>query len=355
MKKLLVLCLCLPLLSSCSFVTLERQIYPICMSIDAEEGKGFRIGVQAPRASESSGASYEIITASGETFHEALQVLSASTPYPLNFSQIRLCLLGYPLAVKTELRPLLRSVLELPTMRPNCYLSVALGSALDVMQYQQPDFGMRLSTHLSLMLDRMQKNHLLPGSTLAYCVRELGDGRSDFLIGVSAVNRALVPEEEKSKQESQGGEEGGGSTPAAAIGEPWTDAIVPPDLLAGLLPHTSQNPVEYLGAAAVSNGRVSGLITADEVQLALRLMEEASIRVARGEEKMQLQILAKEKSPLAQSTEAIYSLMRTLQALNSDPLLFGCEASMGFYTEAAWEQFDFDARYQEAEVVVGTI
>ena len=358
MKKAFLLFLLLPLFTSCSFVTLERQIYPICMSVDLDEENHFRIGVQAPRADGGTNASYEIITATGDTFHDAVQVLSAATPYPLNFSQIRLCLISYSMAAKTELRPLLRSILEMPTMRPGCYVSVALGSALDVMQYQQPDFGMRMSTHLSLLLDRMRRNHLLPDSTLSYCVRELGDGRCDLLIGVSAVNRSLLPEEEKSTQhkeggQTQGGGEGGGkASPAAVMGEPWSDAIVPSELLAGLLPHTSQNPVEYLGAAAVSDGRVSGLLTADEVQLALRLMEEAKLRTAREGEQLQLQLLVPAESPLADSKDAICDLMTTLQALHSDPLTFGCIASMGFWTDAAWEQYDFRSRYPTAEVVV---
>lgn len=342
----------LPMLTACNFVTLERQIYPICMSVDMDAENRVRIGVQAPRADGNTNASYEILTATGDTFHEAMQVLSAATPYPLNFSQIRLCLLGYPMAVKTELRPLLRSILELPTMRPDCYVSVSLGSALDVMQYQQPDFGMRMSTHLSLLLSRMRKSRLIPDSTLSSCVRELSDGRCDLLIGVSAVNRQLLPEEEKSKQQSGGGEQQQSATPAAAMGEPWSDALLPPEMLAGMLPHTSQNPVEYLGAAAVADGRVSGLLTADQVQLALRLMEEATLKVAREENSLQLQIFLPKESPLAQSTEAIYGLMETLKALNSDPLTFGCIASMGFWTDAAWEKYDFHSRYPSAQVVV---
>lgn len=352
MKRALLLLLCLPMLTSCSFVTLERQIYPICMCVDLVEENRICVGVQAPRATDSATASYEILTATGDTFRDAVEILSAATPYPLNFSQIRLCLLGYPLAARTELRPLLRGILELPTMRPSCYLSVALGSALDVMQYQQPDFGMRLSTHLSLMLDRMQRNDLLPDSTLAYCVRELGDGRSDFLIGVSAVNRALLPEEEKQKQHSQSESSPSASAPAAAMGEPWTDAIVPAELISGLLPHTSQNPVEYLGAAAVSGGRVSGLLTADEVQLVRRIMEEGRRKAAVTPEKIQLQILVPKESPLSQSADAIYTLMRSLQAMNSDPLLFGCAASMQYATDAQWQSVRFEERYQTAEVVV---
>lgn len=353
MKKLLLLFLCLPLLSSCSFVTMERQIYPICMSVDQTDDGRFLVGVQAPRATQSQGASYELIAAQGDTLEETLRILSASTPYPLNFSQIRLCAIGYPLAATTELRPLLRVLLELPTMRPNAYVTIAMGKALTVLEKQQPDFGTRLSTHLNLLLSRAQREHLLPDSTLSFCVRELSDGRSDPLIGVCAVNPRLLPEEKEGQKQPSGGSSSGegSSSPAFALGEPWSDALLPADVLAGLIPHESQNPVEYQGAAAVSDGRVSGLLTADETQLVLRLLDEADIRTAREGDELQLQIIVPKKSPLSQSAEAVYDVMAHLQALDCDPLLFGCRCSMDFLTQQAWDQYRFDRRYPTAGVM----
>lgn len=352
MKRLLLLFCCLPLLTSCSFVTMERQIYPICMSIDRMDDGAYLIGVQAPRATQSQGASYELIAAQGCSLEETLRMLSASTPYPLNFSQIRLCAIGYPLAASTELRPLLRTLLELPTMRPNAYVSIAMGKALTVLEKQQPDFGTRLSTHLSLLLTRAQGEHLLPDSTLASCVRELSDGRSDPLIGVCAVNARLLPEEkEGQRQPSTGGQQE--SSPAFALGEPWSDAPLPLDVLAGMIPHESQNPVEYQGAAAVSDGRVSGVLTADQTQLVLRLLSEADLRTAREGEQLQLQIWLHQKSPLLQEADAIRDVMAHLQALDCDPLLFGCRCSMGFSTRQAWDAYRFDRRYPQAEVRIG--
>ena len=348
MKRAFLLFLCLPLLSACSFVTLERQIYPICMSIDFTQDGRYLIGIQAPRANNASSASYEILTATADTFSETLRTLSASTPYPLNFSQIRLCLVSYPLSCVTHLRPLLRTVLELPSMRPDCYVSIASGSALEVMQQQKPDFGMRLSTHLSLMLDRMKTEDLLPDSTLNACVRDMGDGRSDLVIGLCAVNKRLVPEEQQAQKEKQQGES---SAPAMAMGEPWSGAILPEGILSGLAPHTSQNPVEYLGAAAVSRGRVSGMLTADQTQMLLRLPHEAKLKVSL--HPLQLQIHLDPESPLAENAGAVKELVKTLQALHCDALLFGCIASTAFGTNEAWDAYDFESRYPHAQVWVG--
>lgn len=353
--RLLLLLLCLPLLCACGSATLDRQVYPICLSVDLTEDGGFCVGVQAPRASAGSSVSYELLTATGEDLDAALRTLAASTPYPLNFCQIRLCVFGYRLCATTPMRPLLRTLLEKPTMRPSAYVSVALGNALDVLQYQQPELGTRLSTHLNLLLSRSQGENLLPDSTLAYCARELADGSCDPLVGVCAVNPKLL----KQKQDSQSGggsgekQEDGGSSPAFALGEPWSDAPLPEDILAGLIPHTSQNPVEYLGSAALSEGRVSGVFTADETQLLLRVQKEAKLRVARKGESMQLQILLPKDSPLARDQDAIRALVAKAQALRSDPLRFGCVCSMGFYLDESFERFAFSRKYPSAPLWVG--
>ncbi len=352
MKKLFLLLLLFPLFTSCSLVTMERQIYPICLSVDATEDGQFQLALQAPRSSGNDDASYDIISATGKTLEDAMRVLSASTPYPLNFSQIRLCIVGYHLAATTPLRPLLRTLMEQPSMRPTAYVSIAMGKALDVLQNQQPDFGMRLSTHLNLLLDRLQQERLLPDSTLSYCVRELSDNRTDLLIGLCAVNRSLIPEEENAKKENA--PTGGQSSPAFAIGEPWSDELLPENVLAGMINHTSPNPVEYLGAAAVSEGRVSGVLTADETQLALRLFKETTRRVARNGNQLQLQILLKEGSDLTDDLPRIDDLMQKLQSLDCDALLFGGICAMGFRTNAEWEAYGFRSRYRTAHIAIGT-
>ena len=352
MKRLFLLLLICPLLTSCSLVTMERQIYPICLSVDSTEDGKFQLALQAPRSSGNDYSSYDIISATGDTLQDAMRVLSASTPYPLNFSQIRMCIVGYPLAATTPLRPLLRTLMEQPSMRPTAYVSIAMGKALDVLQNQQPDFGMRLSTHLSLLLDRLQQEHLLPDSTISYCVRELSDERSDLLIGLCAVNQSLVPEEKDAKKENapSGGSQ---SSPAFALGEPWSDEILPENVLAGMISHTSPNPVEYLGAAAVSEGRISGVLTADETQLALRILDEGKRRVARHGEYLQLQILLDEESALSDDLPRIQKLMTKLQTLDSDALLFGGICAMGFRTNEEWDSYGFRGRYRTAEVAVG--
>ena len=346
--RLFLLLFLLPFLTACSHSYLERQVYPICISIDYTGGV-YRVGLQAPQGGSGANAAYDVLSATGETPTDALRVLAASIPYPLNFSQIRLCLLGYEMTATQPLRPLLRTLFELPTMRPNAFVMVAMGDAFEVMQAQKPDFGMRLSTHLNLLFERLRQEQTLPDSTLSTCVRELGDGRSDFLLCLCAVNPQLKNENQPSRQ--QQGDTGGSAT-VFSIGETWSDQLLPPDVMAGMLPRSSQNPVEYLGAAAVSDGRVSGTLTARETQLAVRTLSEAKLKVAREGDRLQLQIHLPKEGELKTAAAELAGLLGKLQALRSDPLTFGCITSMGFTTDMEWQGYDFRARYPTAEVVI---
>ena len=357
--SLLFLC---PLLGACSYSYLERQVYPICMSVDLDSEGHYQVGIQAPQSSaEQATASYDILTATGDTLDDALRVLAASTPYPLNFCQLRLCLIGYDLAATTPLRPLLRTLFEMPTMRPDAYVMIALGSASGVMSAQKPDFGMRLSTHLNLLFERLQQEDMLPDSTLSACVRELGDGRRDPLICICAVNSQLAPEEEKQQgsSPSSGGDSGGGNSgggdsgsPAFAVGEPWSNALLPEQIIAGMLPHSSVNPVEYLGSAAPSDGRVSGLLTAQETQVALRALREAEKRVAINGDSLQLQLILRRDTELYDRRDVLAKVMEKLQALDCDALGFCGAASTAFYTDAEWQAYQFSQRYSQAECVI---
>ena len=350
MKKQMLLLLYLLTLTGCSHTYLERQIYPICLSVDITDEAQYRVGLQAPQSGATGATAYDVLSASGDTPMDALRILAASTPYPLNFSQLRLCLIGYDAASTQPLRPLLRQLFELPTMRPNAYVMVALGDAEEVMSAQKPDFSMRLSTHLNLLFERLHREKTLPDSTLSSCVRELTDGRADLLLCVCAVNPRLKDQTAVPAPEQQPGQ----SAQAFAVGEPWTDALLPDDLIAGMLPRSGQNPVEYLGSAAVSRGRVCGLLTASETQLALRVLDEAQIRTAIHGEKVQLQVITPANSDLSRLHSQILQLGSKLQAMGCDALRFGTDASRQFLTNAEWEAFRFQERYEAAEFVTGT-
>ena len=321
--------LCLLLAGGCSYAAIERQTFPICIGVDITDSGQYEFSIQAPKGDSKDGSTtYELMSATGDTLEDAMRILAASTPYPLNFCQVRQCMIGYSTAATTQLRTLLRALLELPTMRSSTMVTIALGTALDTLKAQKPEFGMRLSTHMDMLFKRLWEQNLLPDSSLAACVRLLGSGRRDPLLFVCAVNPLLEAEK---TDESAAGQE----AEAFAVGEPWSDDLLPEDLLAGMLPRSSESPVEYLGSAAVSDGRVSGVL-----------------RVAIDGEQVQLQILLDENSELYGQQAELMAAVEKLQRLDCDTLGFTAIAATHFGTDAQFEAFAFRRRYSQAPVVI---
>lgn len=65
------------------------------------------------------------------------------------------------------------TLFEMPSMRPDAYVMVALGNAAEVMAAQKPDLGMRLSTHLNLLFEQLRQERMLPYSSFPPAYRRL--------------------------------------------------------------------------------------------------------------------------------------------------------------------------------------
>jgi hypothetical protein len=210
-----------------------------------------------------------------------LEILGASMPYPLHFGQLRLCLLGYPLAAEQPLRPLLSPVAGLRTIRPDAAVMIAMGSALETMSAQQPDLGVRLSTYLDQLLARLRQERLAPQETLTDVMTQLGGDFGDPVLGLCALNPQAGGE--NSRESADGGQEGDQTqsvfrpSGSIAIGEPSPGSDLPPSLMAGALPRQGGNPVEYVGCITTGGGRLTGALTAAQTRLFLRLRQEATV------------------------------------------------------------------------------
>ncbi|MBE5801581.1 MAG: hypothetical protein E7319_04765 [Clostridiales bacterium] len=363
MKRFLLLLLFCLFLTGCSTSSGEKQIFPICMSIDqAKDGK-LTIGVQVNMMSSAESTEYTVFTATGDNFSQALEILGASMPYPLHFGQLRLCILSYEYASTHSLRPLLREIASLYTIRPDATVMVALGNARQTMEAQKPDLGVRLSTYLDLLLSRLRQEHLLPIENLTDVVRALGSDYGDPLLGLCALNQA-VSDQAKSQQQSQqggggggsGGNSGGGDQPAVAIypqqelpisgdketsiGEPSPGDDLPINLQAGALPRQNGNPVEYIGSTTVGNGVVSGILSAQETRMVLLLIRHSQVASVT---QTNAELTLEQDCPVA--PEMTKELAARLQALNCDALSVGAAVARQVSDLRAFTQFDIESIY----------
>lgn len=345
MNKLWLILLCLPLLTGCGLGLLEREVYPLVISVDMEADGRITVGIQAPESlADGAEPVYDVLCATGDTPEAALSLLRASTPFPLNFCQVRLCLVGYDLASAQELRPLLRWLLNLPAMRPDAHVMIALGQAESVMEAQKPDFGMRLSNHLNLLFERLGQEDLLPDAPLSLCVQRLSDPLDDLLLGLCALNQTVAEEQQKQQDAKhvsllpKGEMAGRGENPA----EGWVQVsapagLLPADEMAGMLPRQGQNPVEYIGSAVVARGRVAGTLTARQTQLMLQTIRFASPSAAIRQDGLQLSLSLPEE--LKPHRQEITQTLQTLQQMGCDLMTFS--ARLPFSTDAQKARLDY--------------
>lgn len=273
MKKCaLLLALLLPLLTtSCTLSVMDRQAYALCMSIDKEEDGRITVGIFSPMSNSSDDASaakdYTLFSGTGDTLGHALTIVSASTACRINFCQMKLCILGKKLASEEQLRPLLKQILGLHDMRPECIVMVSLTKGEDVLKVVNPDFGLRLSTYLNQTMQRLQDAGLSPRSTLIRCVRDMAEEDRRVLLAICALNPKLM-KEEKSSSSSSGS---GGSDEENKTSPTWTQQSSSPwkGVTAGELPRSGMNPVEFPGSALVENGVVTEIHDAETTQLLL--------------------------------------------------------------------------------------
>ena len=139
---------------------------------------------------------------------------------------------------------------------------------------------------------------------------------------------------------------------------PWAslgaDDLLPEDLLAGMLPRSSESPVEYLGSAAVSDGRVSGVLTARETQAVF-----AGPPRRRGcgwpltASRCSCKILLDEKQRALRAASGIDGRRGEASAPGlRHPGLYGNRGDAFWHRRAVLRRFAFRRRYSQAPVVI---
>ncbi len=335
--RLAWLALALLVLTGCSTSSGEKQIFPVCMSMDRLEDGRLQLAVQVHSMSE--GGSYTLFTAAGDSFDQTMEILGASMPYPLHFGQLRLCLIGDELAATEELAQLLRSLGQLYTIHTDATVMVCLGNGAETLAAQQPDLGVRLSTYLDQLLARLRQEKLTPPETLQDVLRMMNSGYGDPLLGLCALNPSVGAE----KKEGQGKEpEGSGGQGEQAvfnpdgrisIGEPASGVDLPAQVEAGALPRQGGNPVEYIGCAAVAQGRAALTLTAQQTRQLLTLRQHGKISHVTGDQAQ----MALPRDCGVEPQEAA-DLLTLVLGCGCDAFGFGAAAARESATEEAWRQ-----------------
>ena len=372
MKKMLCLLLCLGLfLSGCTARDLEEQLLVIILGVDRTETDAIRISVKVPSNSGGGGQQssqggeqmgYLLLEATGKNFTDAVNLLQATTPRTLNFSQTREVIISRQAASDSAFSALLYSIYSLPRMRAQAALIICRDAAWDFVKEQKPYVGSRLSRYVETTLQNYAGKGFVPTTTLGEAVRDLGYSFQDALLIYGAVNDfsfSQQPEEEN------------------ILNAP-----------AGALPRKSINPIELFGAAATNGISVSGVLTGYEMGLVHLLRGDAKSLDVQAEGQPAVPIFARapatltadltadpmvlrvqlqcegryfpgflpETGPLIAALEqSIAQLIRHLQQLSCDGLGFGLQAARQCATIQQWEALAFREKYQNAKIDINIL
>ncbi len=366
---LLIGCL---LLSGCMSRQLEEQLLVIILAVDEMENGDIRLSVKVPSNSgvnSSSGGGngssdtqqmgYFLLEATGKTFPDAANLLHATTPRSLNFSQVREVVIGERASRSSDFSGIIQSVYLLPQMRAQASLVVCGGEARPFIAEQKPYVGIRLSRYIETTLVNYAGKGFVPTTTLGDAVRDLGYGFQDPLLIYGAIN------------------------PFDSVDHAYDSNVL--DEQAGELPRKSVNAIELFGAAATDGVSVSGLLTGYEMallhllsgtvqSLTIRCDDSAAVpifarspaglwvEIDTGKTVLGVRLLCEAHFTPGQNLNAealrqtlaqdIHQTLVHLQRLRCDGMGFGNLASQQFLTIQDWEAYHWREAYVSADIQV---
>lgn len=374
MKKwifILILLLIGMLFSGCTGREMEEQLLVIILGVDVQADGTVRIAIKVPSHSGSGGGSgesassggeqmgYLLLEASGKKFPDAVNLLRATTPRTLNFSQIREVVIGENAARSADFSTLLYSIYSLPRMRSQAALIICRDQAYDFVKEQKPYVGTRLSRYVETTLENYAGKGFIPTTTLGEAVRDLGYGFQDALLIYGAVNDFTNAQ------------------------SPHPENIL--DAQAGNLPRKSVNKIELFGAAVTNGLSVSGILTGYEMGLIHLLHGDAQSLDLQTDNGAATPIFARapatfsvdlscdpvvlhisflcearyfpgylpEEAELHEKlTEDLEKLMTKLQRLGCDGLGFGNLAAKKYLSIREWEKLSWRQKYEDAKVEI---
>lgn len=362
-------------LSGCMNRTLEEQLLVIILGVDQTAENNIRITVKVPSNSDSGSSpssggegdaasggeqmGYLLMEATGKEFSDAMNLLNATTPRTLNFSQLREVVIGERAARSPRFSSLLHEISALPRMRSQAALVICKDDANSFATEQKPYVGMRLSRYVETTISNYAGKGFVPTTNLWEGLRDLGYGFRDPLLIYAAVNdfeSTQAPDEENVL-----------------------------DAQAGGLPRKSVSPIEFFGAAATDGISVSGILTGYEMALlhlihgdvqSLHIQEAGSFPVpiyARAPAALSVDLASRpiilrvslaceaypapgdtpESAHLEKTlTEDVERVLWKLQSFRCDGVGFGNLAVRSFPDLTAWEAFGWREKYVAAQTEV---
>ena len=357
---------------------IKNQAFVSCVAIDPAENGKLLVSIQIPAnqgdgfkgasGSDGNGAGGSaeqstIVEAIAFQFIDATEVLNASIPRELNYSQVLQILIAEEIAKDGRFTSLLDDIMRLRDIRSSAAIVICRGKAQDILMFQKPILSERLASNIATQMTIAQEMGIIPDTNMGELLRLCHGAWRDAIVPYSSLNM-----ESELYPNSENEEEG-----------------IPLDRPAGDMPFSiGDNSVDYIGAVLLLDGRMIGSLTGmemrlltfvmgksreftyfvDDVYLRVHQTRPASIRVIQGESGwiirvggrihanvLQLGVTSEERIRDA-LTYQILSLLRKLQAYGVDPAGFEGKAIRNVLAITDWPHDRWIEGYQNATIEV---
>ncbi|MCZ8521023.1 MULTISPECIES: Ger(x)C family spore germination protein [Paenibacillus] len=254
MKKVTLLLLPMLLLTGCwDRLELEEQAFVVVLGLD--KGKNNMVAVTFQIANPQVGSSdkgaapneppSDIVTFTAPDILSAKELANSVITRKISFAHLRTTVVSQDLA-RTELyHHVIGSSIRDPEMRREIHLIVSKERASDFIKNNKPRLETRPHKYYAFMQQRWKDTGFVPYSTLNRYLQRLG-GDSLFL--------SIYATTEPGRPKYSKGED---------------------NYLAGQIPQKGGDPVQIMGSAVFSDGKMIGTLTGEETRLALFLRRKS--------------------------------------------------------------------------------
>ncbi len=347
-------------------------------SLEELTGGGEDAGVSRQERSSKE----DTIVIDAPSFFTGIDMLNSAIPRRLSFTHAQTIIFSEELAASGLVDNYIMPIIRFRQIRKSARVLVVKGAAQDFLEGVAPFAGSSVSEDLQFLGRESKNTGLSPVVTLNHFYTALNSPYYQPIATLAALNDfKSLPKE----------------------GEPWgTQFQTGGQYLAGALPRAGEGKVEFFGTALFRDGEMVGELNGDQtrfllmvrgefrrgfftmedpkqpdliIPLDVRALREPRIRVELQGNKalidvavrLDLDLLAVqsklhyEQQPLKGLLEekfqtivktGIEDVIRNCQSLNVDVFMFGNHTTKDFLTVPAAENFNWNERFQNAEITV---
>jgi len=359
-----MLCLICAVLTGCAVTgEVENQAYVLVLGVDEAQGGGIALTIRIPRIGQGGGDGggdgepggaepYLVISASGDSYAQALENLQWAVARELNLSHVKLLIASEALASDARFPGLISEIAETRHLYTTAGFIVCEGRAVDFIEGQETLLGSHLSSDIDAMFRHYFAHGYIPSATFADLYYATRSCYSDP-VGIWG-----FPDT--------------GEKPAAAVLEPEESRL-------NAATKTASSR-QYLGAALFRRGALAGRLDASETlclnlltgrvnafsfesggrawALSSALATKIDVRTDGDRPRIAVRVAltsADPGDPRALEDDLARSIGDTIakcQRLGVEPFGFAERAAGRFPTLPEWLDYDWRSRFAQAEVSV---